>query len=127
MIVTPSFNLDRQGGLSDDFIVSRSGQDWLEFKRVLNKFDDGWDWDIKHVTSHWFVCRWHLFDEFMSYWWEVFKELGPCIKSADAQGNTSYSSRALDFLTERFFTLWLAKRPEIRLKTLPLLISWDAR
>ena len=127
IILTPSFSLQEQGGLADDFCRSRSPQDWIEFKRVLSKFDDDWDWDIKHVTSHWFVCPWWVFDEFMHYWWEVFQELDPCIKSLDALGNTAYATRALDFLTERFFTLWLAKRSDLRTKTFPLMISWDAR
>ena len=65
IILTPSFSLQEQGGLADDFCRSRSPQDWIEFKRVLSKFDDDWDWDIKHVTSHWFVCPWWVFDEFM--------------------------------------------------------------
>ena len=45
----------------------------------------------------------------------------------DVYKRQAYTTRAMDYLTERFFTLWLASRPDIRTKTLPLLISWDAR
>lgn len=127
MIVPPSFDLTAQGGLSTDFCRSRSPQDWIEFGDALNKVDVEWDWDIQHVTSHWFICKWPLFDEFMTDWWKVFKELEPCIMSQDASNNLPYTTRALDFLTERFFTLWLASRPNIRTKTFPLMIAWDAR
>jgi hypothetical protein len=126
MIITPPFDLTAQGGLAEDFSRSRSYEDWKVFARMMPKeYERGWN--INHVTSHWFVCKWALFDEFMTAWWKVFKELEPCIKSKDAMGNTPYASRAMDYLTERFFTLWLASRPDIRTKTLPLLISWDAR
>jgi hypothetical protein len=125
MIITPPFDLTNQDGLTVDFCRSRSEQDWDMFMAAMDYTD--WDWNINHVTSHWFVCKWALFDEFMTAWWKVFKELEPCIKSKDAMGNTPYASRAMDYLTERFFTLWLASRPDIRTKTLPLLISWDAR
>jgi hypothetical protein len=128
MLITPSFDLAAQGGLSTDFRRSRSSEDWTEFMFAMeNGSTVDWGWDINHVTSHWFVCKLALFNEFMNDWWTVFEELELCIKSEDATGGTAYTTRALDYLTERFFTLWLASRPDIRTKTLPLLISWEAR
>ena len=124
MIIPPTFDLTAQGGLTADFCRSRSYQDWMAFVKVMG---NDWKWDINHVTSHWFVCKWPLFDEFMTDWWKVFKELEPCVKGEDANGNLVYFTRALDFITERFFTLWLAAHPSIRTKTFPLMISWDAR
>jgi hypothetical protein len=126
MIIPPPFDLTAQGGLTADFFKSRSGQDFLAFAKVVSKYHCV-DFNINHVTSHWFICKWPLFDEFMAVWWKVFRELEPCVKSEDATGNTVYVTRALDYLTERFFTLWLASRPDIRSKTFPLMISWDAR
>jgi hypothetical protein len=129
MIIPPPFDLTAQGGLSADFCRSRSWADWRAFREVMAGPDaiGGWDWNIGHVTSHWFVCKWPLFDEFMTDWWKVFKELEPRVKSEDAQGNEPYKTRCFDFLTERFFTLWLASHPSIRTKVFPLMISWEAR
>jgi len=129
MIIPPPFDLTAQGGLSRDFCASRSWADWKAFREIMGGSDatGGWDWNINHVTSHWFVCKWGMFDEFMTAWWKVFKELEPCVKSEDAQGNEPYKTRCFDFLTERFFTLWLASHPSIRTKVFPLMISWEAR
>jgi hypothetical protein len=124
MIIPPAFDLTDQGGLTADFVQSRSKQDWLAFAKVMG---NDWKWDINYVTSHWFICKWPLFDQFMTDWWKVFEELEPCIHSEDALGNIPYAARSLDFLTERYFTLWLASRSDIRTKTFPLMISWDAR
>jgi hypothetical protein len=126
MIVPPPFDLTAQGGLDEDFCRSRSYADWVAFVKVASKYHD-FDYSINHVTSHWFICKWGLFSEFMAVWWNVFRELEPCIESKDAARNIPYASRALDFLTERFFTLWLASRSDLRTKTFPLMISWDAR
>ena len=124
MIIPPPFDLTAQGGMARDFCQSRSVLDWWAFRAAMGVDQD---YNINHVTSHWFICKWGMFDEFMTAWWKVFKELEPWVKSKDAQGNEPYKTRCFDFLTERFFTLWLASHPSIRTKVFPLMISWDAR
>jgi hypothetical protein len=124
MIITPAFDLQSAGGMADDFCRSRSCLDWAAFMRVMD--DHGpWEWDQPNVVSHWFMTTSAVFHRFMHFWWSVFSDLEMHITSADAR-DAAYPPRAFDYLTERFFTMWL-KREKIKTITLPLMICWDAK
>jgi hypothetical protein len=129
MIVTPSFPLIEQGGMAKDFCVSRSRNDWDTFVWLANQFER-WEWDRSFVTSHWFITTRAVFNRFMKEWWAIFSELENFIKSRDAC-DPAYPPRALDFLTERFFTVWMHREEStmggVRTVTLPLMICWGAK
>jgi hypothetical protein len=124
IVITPPFDLRGAGGMKADFCRSRSAEDWEEFERVTAEHGFR-NWEQPDVISHWFITTDRIFNHFMDNWWGVFSELEECVHSRDAH-DPAYSPRAFDFLTERFFTMWL-RQQELKTIILPLMVCWDAK
>jgi hypothetical protein len=125
ILITSAFDMRSQGGMAEDFCQSRSPKDWAKFVDIMDRYGT-WDWYQPSVTPHWFVMTARVFNQFMELWWCVFSQLEPLIHSEDAHDG-AYPPRAFDYLTERFFTVWLDSRKDLRTRTLPLMICWDAK
>jgi len=70
-----------------------------------------------------FVMRAAVFNDYMSFWWELIQEFAKAVKPhAD-----SYQSRLYGFVSERIFTLYLyqlrMERPDLRLLELPKIVG----
>jgi hypothetical protein len=120
ILITAPYDLRPLGGMYADFCRSRSKED---IDKLIDRCPE-YNWEQPHVISHFFVMRKDLFNEFMTEWWSKFGDLH--IASADNRGGEQYRSRAFAFLTERFFTVWLAKRDDLKKLTVPLYICWEA-
>lgn len=124
LLTVEPFNCSYNGNMGNDYAVSRSAQDWQALEGVLRNHG------VQNFNTHLirpmhFVCRSHVFSRWMRFWNLVRQEVEPLIKSADAK-DPAYPPRALAMLSERIWSLWV-DHSALRVKTLPLLICWDAR
>lgn len=125
IIVTPPFDLKYNVDISEDYRRSRSSEDWDAFMAVMGvraKFD----WHLPFVRNFFFVTTNDIFQEWMTFWWDVCFDLDPLVKSEDTD-NEVYKKRPMAYLSERMFTLWLEyHRKQLCPVEVPLLTCWDA-
>lgn len=70
-----------------------------------------------------FLLRVGEFDRYMSFWWDVVQAVIPRITISDDK----YQHRAIAFLSERIYSLWLKQeklsRPELKIAEVPLIMN----
>ena len=126
VLTVEPFNCSYNGGMAQDYAKSRSAQDWAVLEEVLGlRGYERKDFDTSFIRPMHFVCRDHTFHNFMRFWNDVRKEIEPRIHSNDAR-TPEAKTRALAFLSERIWSLWLDHAP-VRIKTFPLIICWSAQ
>lgn len=115
-----SYNLN----MAVDYRISRSAQDWAVFEDVMRAHGN-FNFETPFIRPMHFVAEDHIFFKWMRFFDKVRKDLEPLIKSEDAH-NELYPPRALAFLAERMWSLWL-DASGLRIKELPLMICWNPR
>jgi hypothetical protein len=123
LTVTP-FNCSYNHGMAKDYCISRSEEDWNALQSVMEKHGD-FNFDTPFIRPMHFVCRDHVFLRWMRFWDKVRKELEPLVLSKDAV-TPEYPQRAMAFLSERIWSLWLDSTG-LLVQEFPLLISWDSQ
>jgi Domain of unknown function (DUF4422) len=118
------FNCSYNGGMANDYAISRSPNDWIALQKVMAPYGH-FDFDTPYIRPMHFVCRRYVFYHFMRFWDMVRRDLEPRVLSQDAV-TPDYPKRAMAFLSERIWSLWLDET-DLRLRTFPLLMCWDAR
>lgn len=121
VIVTTPYRFGAGEDLTSDFRRSRSARDWTALQDVMG---GGFDFHLPYVHNMFFVTSAPLFREYMSFWWGICEKLEPLVTSEDAT-DPSYKARAMAFLSERIFSLWL-HRSGVSYIELPLLVCWEA-
>ena len=71
-----------------------------------------------------FVSRRKIFDTYCEW---VFPILFQTVKSINLIGRSPYQLRAIGFLAERLFNLWIFLNPSVRIKSLPVLLMHKSR
>ena len=125
VLTVEPFNCAYNGGMAQDYALSRSALDWAVLEAILR--DRGFDnaaFDTPYIRPMHFVMRDHTFCRWMRFWNDIRLELEPAVYSDDAKSDVA-KIRALAFLSERIWSLWL-DRAQLRLKTFPLMICWEA-
>lgn len=123
ILVVEPFDCKHNGGMAKDFALSRSENDWEALEAVMNEHGE-FNFDTNFIRPMHFVCRDYVFHRWMRFWDKVRQELEPLILSEDAV-TPEYPSRAMAFLSERIWSLWLDSTM-LRVKEFPLLRCWDA-
>jgi hypothetical protein len=123
ILTVAPFNCGYNGGMAKDFALSRSENDWEALEAVMNEHGE-FNFDTNFIRPMHFVCRDYVFHRWMRFWDKVRQELEPLILSEDAV-TPEYPSRAMAFLSERIWSLWLDSTM-LRVKEFPLLRSWEA-
>ena len=82
------------------------------------------DFHLPYIHNMFFVTSAPQFRAYMRFWWDTCTKLEPLVTSEDAV-DPSYKARAMAFLSERIFGMWL-HRSGLSYVELPLLICWDA-
>ena len=121
LIVTTPYRFGAGEDMTSDFRRSRSARDWAALQDVMG---GGFDYRLPYVHNMFFVTSAPLFREYMSFWWGICGKLEPLVTSEDAT-DPSYKARAMAFLSERIFSLWL-HRSGLSYVELPLLVCWEA-
>lgn len=124
ILVVEPFNCGYNVGMAKDFALSRSENDWDALEAVMAEHGD-FNFDTHFIRPMHFVCRDYVFCRWMRFWDKVRLELEPLILSEDAV-TEDYPKRAMAFLSERIFSLWLDSTT-LRVKEFPLLRCWDAQ
>ena len=126
VLTVEPFKLPVGLGMAEDYALSRSAQDWGVLEGILRQrgFDHA-AFDTPYIRPMHFVMRDHTFCRFMRFWDDIRRELEPAIFSDDAKSEVA-KTRALAFLSERIWSLWL-DRAQLRVKTFPLMICWEAQ
>ncbi len=124
IIVTDPFDVRFDGDITDNFRRSRSPRDWACLEEVAAHHIK-LDFHMLNVTSHFFVTTMPVWTRFMEVWWQVFSELEPLVTAEDAHDG-AYKALPLAYLSEFFFSMWLAQSG-LKQKIMPLLVCWDAR
>jgi hypothetical protein len=123
ILVVEPFNCGYNGGMAKDYILSRSPRDWRALEGVMS--DHGqFNFDTHFIRPMHFVCRDYVFHRWMRFWDKVRLELEPLVLADDAV-TEDYPKRAMAFLSERVWSLWL-DQSNLRVQEFPLLICWDA-
>jgi hypothetical protein len=123
VLTVEPFDCSYNGGMAKDYAISRSEQDWKVLESILGERGFGReDFDTPYIRPMHFVCRDFVFCNFMRFWNDVRKELELRVYSDDARSPEA-QTRALAFLSERIWSIWLDHAP-VRIKTFPLMISW---
>ena len=121
MIVTPPFDVSRNGDIMMDFAVSRSHKDAHALTQVLRS--RGVYTVSKKVYPYIFITRWSVFDRFMKFAWSIAQELEPLCKGVDST-NDAYKSRPMAYVLERAFSLWL-EGSGLSYIELPIVNCWE--
>lgn len=124
LLTVEPFNCAYNGNMFKDYCVSRSRDDAAVLEIELKKIGLSMESTALIRPMH-FVCSSYTFSQFMRFWNEIRGAIEPQIKSADAR-DPGYPPRALAMLSERIWSLWV-DQAKLRIKTLPLMICWDAR
>lgn len=125
VLAVEPFNCSYNGGMARDYAVSRSAKDWDVLESILRSRGYGReDFDTPFIRPMHFVCSDSVFHHFMFFWDDIRKELEPRIYSDDAVSPEA-KTRALAFLSERIWSIWLDHAP-LRVKTFPLMMCWVA-
>ncbi|HUD11905.1 MAG TPA: DUF4422 domain-containing protein [Candidatus Saccharimonadia bacterium] len=123
VLTVEPFNCGYNGGMAKDYILSRSPRDWRALEGVMS--DHGqFNFDTHFIRPMHFVCRDYVFHRWMRFWDKVRLELEPLVLADDAV-TEDYPKRAMAFLSERVWSLWL-DQSNLRVQEFPLLICWDA-
>ena len=122
MLAVAPFDCGYNRNMAVDYRVSRSAQDWNAFEDVM-KAHGNFDFKTPYIRPMHFVVEDHIFFEWMGFFDKVRQDLEPLIKSKDAH-NEHYPPRALAFLAERMWSLWL-DACGFRIKEFPLMICWN--
>lgn len=126
VLTVEPFNCSYNGGMAKDYALSRSAQDWAVLEEILKSYGYPREaFDTPFIRPMHFICRDYTFHNFMRFWDDVRKEIEPRIYSDDAR-TPEAKTRALAFLSERIWSLWLDHAP-VRVHTFPLMISWSAK
>ena len=123
ILVVEPFDCKHNNGMAEDFALTRSENDWEALEAVMNEHGE-FNFDTNFIRPMHFVCRDYVFHRWMRFWDKVRQELEPLILSEDAV-TPEYPSRAMAFLSERIWSLWLDSTM-LRVKEFPLLRCWDA-
>jgi hypothetical protein len=123
ILVVEPFDCKHNNGMAEDFALTRSENDWEALEAVMNEHGE-FNFDTNFIRPMHFVCRDYVFHRWMRFWDKVRQELEPLILSEDAV-TPEYPSRAMAFLSERIWSLWLDSTM-LRVKEFPLLRSWEA-
>lgn len=123
LLTVEPFNCGYNGNIGNDYAVSRSADDWRALEGVLRNHGVH-NFNTHLIRPMHFVCQTHIFCRWMRFWNTVRQELEPLIQSADAKA-PAYPPRALAMLSERIWSLWV-QHSNLRVKTLPLMICWEA-
>jgi hypothetical protein len=125
ILVTPPFDVSYNGNTAEDYKLTRSPADWEVLAEAL--YRRGYtDLTEQQITCHnMFMAPAHIFRGYMQFWWDLCREIEPAIKTLDAKKDDT-PARAMAFLSERIFSLWLHSA-KLKVKTIPLLICWGAR
>ena len=124
IIVTTPFDCSYNGDIGEDFRRSRSHDDWTVFEDVMPYTKMEYMY-TKHIYPMHFVTRAPVFNRFMEWWWPRAEEMRSRIKSIDVQ-DPAYKQRAMAYLSERIFSMWLDKSG-LSLFKVPLVRCWDAK
>lgn len=126
VLTVEPFKLPAGLGMAEDYALSRSALDWGVLEGILRQrgFDNA-ALDTPYIRPMHFVMRDHTFCRWMRFWDDIRRELEPAIFSDDAKSEVA-KTRALAFLSERIWSLWL-DRAQLRVKTFPLMICWEAQ
>lgn len=124
LLTVEPFNCAYNANVFKDYCVSRSPADALRLETSLRVRGLSMEKTALIRPMH-FVARDYVFSRFMRFWNEIRLEIEPDILSQDSV-NPNYSSRALAMLSERIWSLW-TYHSNLRVKTFPLLICWDAK
>lgn len=126
VLTVEPFDCSYNGGMAKDYAVSRSANDWYVLEDLLRDrgFSDD-DFKTSYIRPMHFVMRDHTFCRFMRFWDTIRRDLEQRVYSDDARDDVA-KDRALAFLSERIWSLWL-DRAQLRVKTFPLMISWEAQ
>ena len=123
ILTVKPFDCSYNGSMEEDYRASRSPADWAVFKDVMKAHGD-FDFSTPFIRPMHFVCEDIVFFRWMRFFEEVRKDLEPLVKSPDNE-DPKYRARALAFLAERMWSLWL-DTSGFRIKEFPLMICWDA-
>jgi hypothetical protein len=124
VLTVAPFNCSYNHGMATDYCISRSEEDWNALQSVMENHGD-FNFDTPYIRPMHFVCRDYVFLRWMRFWDKVRKELEPIVLSKDAV-TPEYPQRAMAFLSERIWSLWLDSAG-LRVQEFPLLICWDAQ
>jgi hypothetical protein len=124
VLTVAPFNCSYNGGMAKDYGISRSPNDWAALECVMRMHGD-FNFNTPYIRPMHFVCRVDVFNRWMKFWDKVRQELEPMVLSMDAV-TPDYPKRALAFLSERIWSLWL-DHSGLKVREFPLLICWDAR
>jgi hypothetical protein len=122
VITVKPFNCSYNLNIAEDYRRSRSAADWAVFEDVM-KAHGTFDFSTPFIRPMHFVCEDYIFFKWMRFFDKVRQDLEPLIKSKDAH-NELYPLRALAFLAERMWSLWL-DTSGFRIKEFPLMICWS--
>jgi Domain of unknown function (DUF4422) len=127
ILVTDPFDISYNLDMTTDFKRSASASDWEAMMSVMRRHGV-FDYRLPFITSHsMYVTKAAVFRDWMAFWWSVVSELEPLVKSPDPGPRPDiYVPRAMAFLSERIFSIWLHSSG-LKVKTLPLLTCWDAK
>ena len=129
LLTVEPFDCGYNGTISDDYIKSRSRDDWWAFEDAMIRHGfHPKDFLTHHIRPMHFVTTDRIFCKFMQRWADVMFECEPKVKSEDAKTD-DYPPRSLAYLSERFWSLWVERQVReglLRIKTLPLMICWSA-
>ena len=123
ILTVKPFDCSYNGSMEEDYRASRSPADWAVFKDVMKAHGD-FDFSTPFIRPMHFVCEDIVFFRWLRFFEEVRKDLEPLVKSPD-NDDPKYRARALAFLAERMWSLWL-DTSGFRIKEFPLMICWDA-
>ena len=123
ILTVKPFDCSYNGSMEEDYRASRSPADWAVFKDVMKAHGD-FNFSTPFIRPMHFVCEDIVFFRWMRFFEEVRKGLEPLVKSPD-NDDPKYRARALAFLAERMWSLWL-DTSGFRIKEFPLMICWDA-
>lgn len=124
ILCTVPFDVRYNIDMTEDFNRSRSSEDWKALVWVMSKYGD-FDFHLPYIDNPFFITTAPIFKLFMQFWWKIVEELDPLVKSLDAQ-HSDYPPRAMAFLSERIFGIWLDAQ-NLNVGRVPLLICWEAK
>jgi hypothetical protein len=114
-----------------EYLVTHVGHHWRAMLAECPDFVPLAKGEHHYNVCNIFVARTELFERYLSFWWDLIQRIERRVLIPDA----GYQSRAMSFLSERIFSLWL-KRERAKLKVLevPLIMnlsrkipdSWEA-
>ena len=117
------------GTIGEQYAQCHSLQDWQDLIQILQdhrRFDKVrhcLDFEISYIIPcNMFLMRASIFQDYMEFWYDVMTVLEGSVEVK----RDPYQSRALGFLSERVFTIYLhhlrIERPMLRVAELPYLV-----